>query len=357
MAWPQLISHREHRDHGELKRYRIANRATRFLLQFSLCELCVLCGRNTDIRTGYRRSAAGRQRECIVRIRRSWDRIRRPLAPPRPPPPPPSATCLAASIASARRRRGASKCFWPSFSQRSSFSRPSINTDEPLLRYSLATSAVRLHSVTSTKVTSSTHWSPRFTRSFTARPISETGVPLGMYPQFGVAGQIADQNHTIVAGHGWNSFSSRPREASLRRSRLLAGAEAITEHPFRNGQGSKLGLDGQVLWKIRRLLNVDFLDFGHADHGCGNRWWWGSRARLGGAPTTASTRWGWISNVSCQQNSVVNFILAVEPRDRRTRRAEIDQPVGSPCGDRQLDMASRRLFHSRLITTSGRRRP
>ncbi len=49
------------------------------------------------------------------------------------------------------------ECFWPSFSQRSSLSRPSINTGEPLLRYSLAISAVRPHSVMSTNVASSTH--------------------------------------------------------------------------------------------------------------------------------------------------------------------------------------------------------
>ena len=72
--------------------------------------------------------------------------------------------------------------FWPAlFSHVSSFNRPSISTGEPLMRYSQATSAVRAQSVTSTKVVSSTHCPSEFLRrSFTASPMSQTGVPLGM---------------------------------------------------------------------------------------------------------------------------------------------------------------------------------
>ena len=69
--------------------------------------------------------------------------------------------------------------FWPVClsSQVSSWSRPSMNTGEPLWRYCFAISAVRPHRSTSTKVTSS-----RFCRSsvqvrLTATPISESAVP------------------------------------------------------------------------------------------------------------------------------------------------------------------------------------
>ncbi len=72
-------------------------------------------------------------------------------------------------------------CFLPSFSHESSFSRPSTNNGDPLLKYSLANSAVRPHNVTSTKVVSSTHSPLAFLRrSFTAKPISLTAVPLGI---------------------------------------------------------------------------------------------------------------------------------------------------------------------------------
>src|SRR5712671_2346415 len=74
-----------------------------------------------------------------------------------PPPPPPRAPSFEPSICSLSAVTFSLECFWPSFSQRSSLSRPSIKTGEPLLRYSLAISAVRPHSVISTKVTSSTH--------------------------------------------------------------------------------------------------------------------------------------------------------------------------------------------------------
>ena len=77
-----------------------------------------------------------------------------------------------------------------------------MKTGDPLLRYSLITSAVRPQAVTSTNATSSIHSPLAFLRrSFTARPISATAMPLWMIAQLDVASQIADQDYSVEAGH------------------------------------------------------------------------------------------------------------------------------------------------------------
>ena len=162
---------------------------------------------------------------CVA-ARRHRRRCCAPRPPPPPPPPPPSRE---PSICIRSPTTLSFECFWPSFSQRSSLSRPSISTGEPLLRYSLAISAVRPQSVMSTNVVSSTHWSPRLHAIVHGQADIRHGRAAGDVAQLGVAGQIADQDDAVEAGHGYSLFtlSEASRELTTRSAKRLLNTRSV----------------------------------------------------------------------------------------------------------------------------------
>ena len=120
--------------------------------------------------------------------------------------------------------------FWPSVSQVSSFSRPSIRMDDPLFRYWLAISAVRPTRVTSTNTGSSTQ-SPLGVRrrSLIAMPTSVTAVCVAVYFNSDVPRQIAHEDYPIETGHDRNP--SHPPEVILDKCSLPAPSLAGVGDP------------------------------------------------------------------------------------------------------------------------------
>ena len=162
-------------------------------------------------------AAGGLSRSGIIRLRRagpvgciaeSWSggaaepaccRGRGALPPVRPgrPVPSPPISCIRSQITFNFDR------FWPSCpSHVSSLSRPSMKTGEPLLRYSLITSAVRPQTVTSTNVTSSIHSPLAFFRLFVdgQSDIGDRHSALDI-AQLDVPSEIAYQDYAVEAGH------------------------------------------------------------------------------------------------------------------------------------------------------------
>ncbi len=140
--------------------------------------------------------------------------------------------------------------FLPSFSQVSSFSRPSIRTLEPLFKYSLATSACRPQSVTSTNVVSSTH-SPLAVLAAVVdcQPDVGHGRSAGDVPQLGIARQIADQDHAIVTGHRQLLSSRTPCRAMVALTWPLR-LRRRSRSPWRRARRPEPARP--LLWRARR---------------------------------------------------------------------------------------------------------